>query len=883
MLIAQGKLGEARKLAQAERDSNEKLLPPWQLLIRVAGDRKEMASVVDEAERATGRRPEWLIARARLALGETPEEARRQLASLEGRLVDFKGPDLDRALATLAEASAAAGDQAASRRLYDRYVERNPDELTARTVLFEAALRGKDETDAKFQLAHIRGIEGGDGHWTAYGEASLRLMSAKGTTPPHDEVHALLARAIALRPSWTKPLVLQGALYEQEGKKDKALEKYQAAIEGGEGNLGVIRRTLQLLGERQQFAEVEALVQKLPEQALTATNLGRMAAEITLVNQTAAGQDPETMRRQAVELARKSVAPDSKDHRDHIWLGQMAAAAGEKDEAEKALRRACKLNPTAPESWAALILFLARIDPKKADVEIQEAQRQLPKDKAPLALAACYESLGRPQQADEQYRLLLTQQPTDLGVLFIAANYYSRAGQPAQAEPLLRKLIDPSLKAPETTITWARRALALTLAAQGNQARLQEAQALIEENRKREGANLENRRVQAILLASQPGQRGQAIKACEDLSTDIKTVPEQMRLLLAQLHEADSNWPAAERVLLSLVQENERNPVNIARYIQGLVRNGKAEAAESWVERLAGLAPLAPGTLDLQILVYRSTGKKDEAKRIVRAYAKKPDSRPELAARWFEQVDLVDDAERSWQSHVQNTKDSRGPLALAGFYGRHGRIAEALAICEKALSSAPPQEVISVSVALVRGSKATPEQQRRVEGWVQAAIDKQPSAAYLAMARAELCELQGRYADAIGVYREILRPSKDNFVAMNNLAYLLARHEGKAAEALALIARALELQGPVDELLDTRATIHLCGKDGEAAAQDLEQALAQRATPDRHFHLALAELQRGRQPAARKAFQQARQMGLREDGLHPLERPAWRELSELFQ
>jgi hypothetical protein len=128
----------------------------------------------------------------------------------------------------------------------------------------------------------------------------------------------------------------------------------------------------------------------------------------------------------------------------------------------------------------------------------------------------------------------------------------------------------------------------------------------------------------------------------------------------------------------------------------------------------------------------------------------------------------------------------------------------------------------------------------------------------------------------------MLRQNKDDVVPLNNLAYLLASTGSNGVEALSLIDQAVALMGPVDELLDTRATVYLCQKQGERAAQDLEQAIAQRPTPDRLFHLSQAELQRGRIADAQDAYRRAQALGLTEELVHPLERASYRTLTARF-
>ena len=46
-------------------------------------------------------------------------------------------------------------------------------------------------------------------------------------------------------------------------------------------------------------------------------------------------------------------------------------------------------------------------------------------------------------------------------------------------------------------------------------------------------------------------------------------------------------------------------------------------------------------------------------------------------------------------------------------------------------------------------------------------------------------------------------------MALNNLAWLLALQHKNGTEALKFINRAIDLAGPVAELFDTRAIVHL--------------------------------------------------------------------------
>ena len=98
------------------------------------------------------------------------------------------------------------------------------------------------------------------------------------------------------------------------------------------------------------------------------------------------------------------------------------------------------------------------------------------------------------------------------------------------------------------------------------------------------------------------------------------------------------------------------------------------------------------------------------------------------------------------------------------------------------------------------------------------------------------------------------------------------------AAALPLIHEAIAIAGPVDELLDTRATVYLQNRQADLAVKDLEHALAQAPTPTRYFHLAQARQMVKDRAAAAVAMRKALDMGLQAAQLHPLERASFEQL-----
>jgi cellulose synthase operon protein C len=142
--------------------------------------------------------------------------------------------------------------------------------------------------------------------------------------------------------------------------------------------------------------------------------------------------------------------------------------------------------------------------------------------------------------------------------------------------------------------------------------------------------------------------------------------------------------------------------------------------------------------------------------------------------------------------------------------------------------------------------------------------------------------LQQDYAGVIALYRESLKTNNTDTLMLNNLAWLVALSERNGTAALESIERAIELDGPQANLLDTRAVAYLANNQPQEAVKDLKEALTEQPTAHRYFHLAQAHHQAGEMAAARDVFQRGVRLGLAEDKVDPLERDAYRRLrSEL--
>jgi tetratricopeptide (TPR) repeat protein len=759
-------------------------------------------------------------------------------------------------------------DTAAVDKLWQQLAELGRDNLDIQAQVFDQQIQKEQYPAARQTLDQMGRLEGEGGVFTPYCEAVL-LLAEKGVddNAAVEEAQRLLAKVAALRPSWPRIPRLQGQLFDKQKQPDKALEKYQRALELGDGTAPVVRRVVQLLVQRGRVVEATALLKKQPESLINTPELGRIAAELVLVAPEEGSEDSKKeARKQAFERAQKQVK-ESKDHRDFLWLGRMAALAGQTDEAEKAYRRARDLAPTAPETWTSLILLLARSDATKAEKaraeeELAQAQKQLIGDEAAPKLALCQEALGHNDQAEKLYLAALARRTNDANLLQMLATFYARTGQPARMEPVLSRLIEHDTGAPETTVGWARRTLAINLATRGGYRGFQDALKLLEKVADDQDGSGEDRYARGIVLATQPAHRAEAIQLLEAASA-AKSVPagnkSNTTLLLLQLYEQEGNWPQARALLQSLVAENRKNPVYVSRYIRVLLKSKMFQEAQTWLEAMPKQDPKSPSAeyVELHARVLEKLGKKDEALRQVRNYAEDPNAQPVVAALLYEQLGQPKKAEPLYRKYY-DTHVPGSTFALAAYLCRQkDRIAEALELHEKAWKQEPPEAAVRVSLALLGVKKLSAEQRLAVVDAIRSGVKKKPDSLYLQLCLAQAYEQCDQIPQAEGVYRQILEKEPNNTLALNNLAYRLATQGESLEEAQARIEKAIENAGPQAELLDTQAWVHLQAGRAEDAIKDLDKAIAQGAAPMFQLHLAMAYQRTGDTKRAVKEYDKA--------------------------
>jgi cellulose synthase operon protein C len=891
----QGDFAAARQKLEKAGDKAERPVEVWTALAALEDRQRRPAdalALLDEAERQLGDRVELRLARIRHWGARKDDEARRELSSLESRLrLNAKPQAADEQqvlLRALATAHANAGNIDEARRLWAKLAEQQKDALDVRIAQFDLAIMAGDEAGVAGVLEDMKRIEGPEGTIWRYGKACQLIAQAskskeKDTAargPVLNEAHELLLSVASRRPRWSRVSYCEAQIDDLRGKPDAALANYRRAIQLGERSPLAIQRTAELLTWKRRYAEAYALLRKLPSETPLSEGMQKLYAEVALQGGNDTGR--------ALELAEKTVGAGSTDYRQHLWLGRMLWATRQPAKAEAAFRRAVELADKAPEAWVTLIQSLAADKrTKEAEAEIDKARAKLPKERASLALAQCYEAVGKLDRAQEFYQAALAAQPEDVPALQGAAGFALRTKKLPDAVAHLEKIVQLKFKDRDAADA-ARRVLALVKTLRGDYQESRKALELVgllEEGKlidRPDGETTQERRTQATLLAMQRSRREQrrAIPILENLIKRQEALPED-RFLLAQLYETTGDWPKARKEMLTLLSlPRGDSPRHLAYYARLLLRHEQPKEAETWLRKLEKQQGNPFVVTEILARIAKAQGKGEEAVRLLERYAAGKDVNRAAVAALLEELKETAAAERMYRAFVEATQSQRpeSGLVLAQFLGRQQKIGEALDLCERAWKSAP-LAASQVCLIVLAQPNAGAAHYQRVERWLEAEVAKRNVSSSFSSALAHVKTLQGRYEEAEAIYRKAIAKNPRDGMALNNLAYLLALRRERLDEAMQRVQQTFELLGPRPTLLDTRAVVLLSKGANEQAIKDLKDVVAETPSATAYFHLAQAHSQARDRQAARLAFQQAKARGLQAATLHPLEKTAYEELT----
>jgi tetratricopeptide (TPR) repeat protein len=876
VLALQGQPDRGRQLLAKGRDQHPDQADFWVALARwdeQVDNGNAVTGVLDEADKRLGRRAELQLARLDHLLLRQSGQAGPFVRQLEQQLGQYPAAAQLNLLSALAQAHARLGERKEAERLWNQLAEQQPTHLDIQLRLFDLALQTGDAAALDRHLEAIKTIEGEQGTLWRYGTAArLVRLAAAGSSEDLDQARALLTEVHAKRPDWPLAAGLEAEICERQNNPEAGLANYQRALDLGDRRPTTLQRMLKLLYERGRFAEAARLMARPETRAPLPRGLQQLAVEISLQTQDSAA---------ALALAQQAVDKEPNEYQNQFLLGLSLWAAGREREAEAALQQAVRLDQGRTQAWVALVDLLvdSHQQPRAAAV-VGEAENKMQGRLAALALAHCHEKLGQNQRAEQDYQAALAKNPDNPALLRQLASFYLQSGAAEKSQPLLRTLLRPGGGVPASDVAWARRNLALAIAAGGSYQQFKEGLSCLDASPTTE-ADLDDLRVKARLLATRPAYYGDAIRLYEQIALRGSLTAEE-QFLVVQLCGARRDWSGSRRWRRELLAADPQRLDYLFQAARASLFEGNIEEAKHWSAQLDQFHPGAYQTAEIKARLLHQEGRGTEAADLLEKFAQsQPTEQLPLSAALLDEWGHVAAAEKLWRNYVARAKRPESVLSLAGFLARQQRPAEALDLFERAWPTLPPVVVGGACVAaLGYASPCDPAQCRKVHGWLRNSIERDPKPSMLLALLADLETLQGHRAEAAALYRESLTRDNRNAWALGNLAWLLAHEDDQAQEALELVQRAEEVIGPVAVLRDVRALAYLKMNRPNLAIEELRLAVQENPLPSTYFHLAQAFTQASDRLAARNALRQVSTAVPARGVIHPLETAAYHSLLE---
>lgn len=791
----------------------------------------------------------------------------------------------------------------------------------------EVALRVVGTKSVTAELKKIRELEGPSGPWGNYVEAMdifVRALESErdarkklGKLPELErekrlddiefkrnqqleQARRLLAHASRSQPRRKEFWHQLGRIAALLGNTRDAYEHYQRAIDLGDRTSQAFVFAVMYKLSKREVEEADALIKLAARTAsplLAADRLNLSTRQVSLPKLALylASKQGE------VDRARSFIPQDSNDYHHKIALGllklheyrvlpadQQKAKRGTKllAEAHALHKKAVKLANEVPRAWIALVVFLERIDQEKeAEAVIADAMQKLPEDLRDITAARCFIILRKLDKAETHFKLAAAKHADNAGYQLALARFYASRNALDKALPYLAAVLKADSKA-----TTMQRAVArhLTVIARASRGKYADAAAAIKQLDALDKSRIRDLYTRVSILQNSPLKQDRLalIDVLKQIDERRPLTPGN-RFKLARLYELTDQWAEAEKIIKPLIDKYPSNSLYLSWRAVALMRNeGTSKEtmkdAKDLLKRLDLIAPRTQRTLAVRLRILTTEKKQTAADAAVAEWMKRyiDDRRQisqlaaqplQLVAKLCEELKLHKSAETLFKQYAARTKRPENGMTLAMYYGRQSRYADALNLCERLKSRCKPVAIAVTAANIVGLGKPSKPELQQAEKLVKAALAKDPESPRSQAVYAALLTSSGNLDEAEAVFRKILMKYPNSSAVANNLAWLLAMRGQKLNEALQLIDKVIERNGPLSELLDTRAVILLKSGRARKAIADLKQAIVEQQQAMYYLHLAQAQLATGDKPAAEASIKTALQKGLAVNGIHRLE------------
>jgi tetratricopeptide (TPR) repeat protein len=495
------------------------------------------------------------------------------------------------------------------------------------------------------------------------------------------------------------------------------------------------------------------------------------------------GVVPSAVQQPPPQAPRASAGEDRPTAGYYFLLARYLEGAGKVTEAVDALKQAIQIEPQTAELRAELAALYARQDrAQDALAAAQDALKIDPKNREAnrvlgTVLAATTDRRGPARPADQiaadQTRAIAALEIArsntvpDLSLDLMLARLYLARDRPADAVPLLRRIVDEQ---PSYGDGW-------------------------------------------LLLASALEESGHADEAAQTLDSLLQDQPSMFRarVQLAEVYERQRRWPQAADAWAQVQTLNPRNVEIVTRRASALLSAGRVKDARDVVTEALQAMPGDARLTYLLAQAQRQLGDYDAAETTARALrASKPEDVRgvyllaqilDARGRHQEIIDLLKpEIERLRAAKGQATQlalllDTQG-IALTQLR-RHD---EAIAAYKEAVQQAPDEPLRQVM--LIQGLISANKNAEAIAA-AQGARQKFPDDTGVLYQLGAALDRSGQRAEAERTFRDLIARDPLDANALNYLGYMFAEHGTQLDEAVQLIERALKVDPDNASYLDS--------------------------------------------------------------------------------
>jgi tetratricopeptide (TPR) repeat protein len=845
-----------------------------------------------------------LMVEALTAIGG--EDLQEQLHELTAGTEDWTNTDQMRLLATIGLKFLHLNEVEEGVLYLSKAAEIEPSNLPIRIQLFDIAFQQHDDEAMRTAQEKILELVGSkkDGIYVL-SEVKRRLVGYKGDEESRIgllEAQRMLDEALKKRPEWHELHILYGQLLVVLGEDaDLAMKHLDQALKYGRPDAKAVALLVKLLTQRGDVRQAQEKMELIPA-ASRGLLLGRVEAAILLFS----GElEP------AFESAQAEVGRNPNNASTQAWFAEISERTNNLDVAATAYRRASELNPSDHNSWMKLAgLHARRQDLIELENSMRDAALALDPEYLPLLQVKSFELRNSFSSAEGIYINLFKDRLDDPATLQRLANFYLVWSQRDENDEnvvpkaatylnrILRSAYEGELKNDDPIVLWARENASRLLGATGDYQDSLKAQRLLEQGSvdgnvpknslPLYGEILSSRRdpvslLSAIDILSAQNQKGQLNKA--------------QLLLLANLYARTNNWKKGKPLMVDALSRYGADPDVWSTYITLLIGRGEYKTASQRLKRFAEIAGDSTQVFQLRTRLAYERGEQVEVRRLLQSMLP-PNLGPSTPldeqqlnilraiggmAVQYEEYEF---AEQLFRLYVSRKPEGAFDLVtVTALYGD----AEQAMTAMKQLVKENPEACARLAIQMVRQRRTEFGNQfdDAVSELVLSVWKESPDASGRMSLRAEMYEVMEKYDEAIQAYEEII--GRDDMLpvvhaaASNNLAYILALRNQKLDIANQRIDEAIEILGPLADLLDTRAVIQMARNEFDQAVEDMTLSLSIDPTAVKYYHMARAQALAGDEEKAIEAWGKANEMEISVESLPLIERPGFQETKKQIE